>query len=50
MGFDAVELFPDHPDEMGLWPKGGIPKGKRLQLYPTNLTYSTAVMGWKDLG
>jgi len=21
-GFNAVELFPDHPDEMGLWPRG----------------------------
>ena len=43
-GFNAVNFSPDHPDEMGLWPEGVVPRDKKLQLYPTNLTYPTAVM------
>ncbi len=22
--FNALEFFPDHPDEMGLWPEGVV--------------------------
>jgi len=47
--FNALDFFPDHPDELELWPKGCYP-GEKLQLHPTNLTYSTAVIGRKDLG
>ena len=24
-GFNTLKFFPDHPDEMGLWPKGVVP-------------------------
>ena len=30
--------------------KGGIPGGRNPQLYSTDLTYSTVVMGWKGVG
>ncbi len=30
--------------------KGGLPPGKKLQLHPTKLTWSTRVMWWKGLG
>jgi hypothetical protein len=26
--------------------KGAHPRGEKIQLHPTNLTYSTRVMGW----
>ncbi len=26
LGFNALEFFPAHPDEVGLWPKGGLPQ------------------------
>ena len=25
VGFNALEFFPNHPDEMGLWPRGVLP-------------------------
>jgi len=34
----------------GFGVKGGIGGRKKLQLYPTNLTYSPPVMWWRALG
>jgi len=25
-GFNALDFFPDHPDELRLWPKGVLPR------------------------
>ena len=37
-GFNAVEIFPEHPDEMGFCRKGGLPptagSGKQYGIYP----------------
>ena len=49
-GFNVPEFFPHRPDKMGLWPKGVLPGGKKLQLHTTDLTDSAGLMGLKDKG
>ena len=50
MEFNALEIFPEQPDELGLWSKGVVRPWKKLRLYPTDLTDSTAAMLSKGLG
>ena len=45
MGFNALEFFPDHPDEMGLWPRGGATPGIKTPVIPDEPDVLDAVDG-----
>ena len=51
-GFNAVEFFPDHPDQMGSWPKGCYTPSqyRRLPWMMPRGWSVPGVEGWKTQG